>query len=83
MKRILATFLGCLCLLVVSAWAVANPVLAGDATATCKNGSSVSCSGTDCVSIDSTSSAAGFCECTRSNGSVDRQVCDDKPPLIE
>ena len=81
MKRTLATFLGCLCLLAASAWAVVNPALAGGATATCKNGSTVSCTGSDCTSVDSTSTAAGFCECTRSNGSVDHQNCDDKPIL--
>jgi len=77
MKSTLLTLACCLCLLVVTAWALVTPVHAGSATATCKNGSTVSCAGSDCVSADSTATAAGYCECTRSNGSVDRQICND------
>lgn len=81
MKSRLLTLAACLCLLVLSAWAVVTPVLAATASATCKNGSVVSCSGTFCVSHDSTSSEAGYCQCTGPNGSFDYQKCDDTPIL--
>ena len=83
MKSTLVTSVACLCLLIVSAWAVVNPALAGGASATCKDGSTVSCTGSDCLSSDSTSTAAGWCECTKPNGDIDKKVCNDGPPILD
>jgi len=81
MKSTLVTLAACICLLVVTAWTLVTPVYAATASAVCKNGTVVSCSGSFCESRDSTQSEAGYCSCTGPNGTFDYQKCNDTPIL--
>ena len=77
MKKLLlnSTILAGLVVGGVSLWMVANPIpaYAAGSSATCANGSTVSCSagGSNCIGVDSTSSSSGYCMCTsQADGSM-------------
>ena len=69
MKKLLlnSTILAGLVVGGVSLWMVANPIpaYAAGSSATCADGTTVSCSasGSNCVGVDSTASASGYCQC--------------------
>ncbi len=77
MKRLLLACTLCLGLVATSVWLIANPVLAGSATAKCKNGGSVTCSGATCQSQDwdVSSGSDGWCQCTTLDGSYNVKSC--------
>ncbi len=77
--------LAVLLLALVSLWAAVNPATAyaAGASATCKNGSVKTCSGTSCQSQDSSPGTTGYCFCTREDGSNDVKYCSDGPALVE
>ncbi|MDQ3919385.1 MAG: hypothetical protein M3348_13015 [Acidobacteriota bacterium] len=84
MKRLFSACLACLCLLVLSAYLLVVPVSAdfADGTATCANGSKLSCSGNNCQSGDTVIEGGkvtqdGYCNCTSNNGTSDQQSCHD------
>ncbi len=83
MKRILFACAVCVGLVAASAWLVLTPAYAGGATGTCRNGSSVSCSGSICNSHDWDGTTDGWCNCTTSNGTADAKSCNGGGMLVE
>jgi hypothetical protein len=69
-KRLFCALALCLSLLAASGWLIFTPAYAGGATATCRNGGSVTCTGAiDCQSHDyEPNGADGWCQCTNGNG---------------
>ena len=79
MKLFALSAVFCLALLALTAWFVATPVYAGGATADCgPGGGSITCSGTQCSSVDATTSNGGSCTCLRSDGTYDTKTCTYK-----
>lgn len=85
MKRRTFTLVGCLSLLMASAWLVTNPAWAGSYTIECAGGGSKTCSGTHCSGNDDTSTQRGYCSCSSADGSVDFKQCParDMPAMEE
>ena len=76
MKQFVLSAIVCLSLLGVTAWLVVVPVYAGSATASCgPGGGSITCTGTQCSSVDASSSGGGSCSCARSDGTYDNKSC--------
>lgn len=83
MKLFALSAVFCLALLALTAWFVATPVYAGGATADCgPGGGSISCSGTQCSSVDATTGMGGSCSCLRSDGTYDTKTCTYKDKEI-
>ena len=92
MKKLLfsSTLVACLGVGAISMWFVSNPVTAyaAESWATCRDGSTVSCSasGSTCIAIDSTESMSGYCRCTSNTPpsvETDMEICDDEPPILD
>jgi len=75
MKKILPAIALCLGLIGTTAWLIATPAFAGSASARCLDGSTRTCSGTNCESRDESSSASGYCLCSSPGGSMDYKGC--------
>ena len=75
MKRFFLLFVACLSLVVASAWLVTNPAWAGSSTATCADGSTRTCTGTDCASSDDRVGVRGYCQCSSPDGSLTTKYC--------
>jgi hypothetical protein len=76
MKLFVLSIVACLALLTLTAWLVVTPVYAGGATAECgPRGGSISCSGTQCSSVDASPSGGGSCTCLRADGTYDSKSC--------
>jgi hypothetical protein len=88
MKRLYLACAACLSLIVVSAYLLAIPVFAAGVTATCRNGNTISCTGTACQSADTFVGdggvvSDGYCTCSGPGSSNDTHYChDDDGPLI-
>lgn len=79
MKKFILSTIACLALLALTTWLVITPVLAGSASADCgPGGGSISCSGTQCSSVDASPSGGGSCTCLRSDGTYDNKTCTYK-----
>ncbi len=86
MKLFALSTIFCLALLAMTAWFVATPVYAASAEASCgPGGGSISCSGTQCSSVDASPSGGGSCSCLRSDGTYDNKSCNykDAPAPVE
>ncbi len=70
MKRLIFACILYLGLIATSVWLISNPVLAGSATAKCRDGRTITCSGSMCNSQDWTESGSGdgWCNCQSSSG---------------
>jgi hypothetical protein len=75
MKRRITTLVACLGLLVTSAWLVTNPAWAGSYTINCADGSTRTCSGSNCQGNDDTSTQRGYCTCGTPGGTPDSKEC--------
>lgn len=75
MKRFFLRFTICLSLAGASAWLITNPAWAGSATASCSNGTSLTCSGTDCASSDDRDGVRGYWQCSSPDGSLTTKYC--------
>lgn len=83
MKLFALSAVFCLALLALTAWFVATPVYAGSATADCgPGGGSITCSGTQCSSVDATPSGGGSCTCLQSDGRYETKTCTYKEKEI-
>jgi hypothetical protein len=79
MKLFVLSTIACLALLALTVWLVVIPVYAGSATASCgPGGDSITCSGTQCSSVDASPSGGGSCTCLRSDGTYDHKTCTYK-----
>jgi len=74
MKRLVFSSVACLSLLLTTAWLVATPSYAASITVSCGSGS-LTCDGTSCAGADSNGSTAGYCSCTKADGSTDSKQC--------
>jgi hypothetical protein len=83
MKRRIATFAGCLSLLIASAWLVTNPAWAGSYIITCADGSSRTCSGTHCAGTDDTAAERGYCQCSSGDNNVDTKYCPSRTAILD
>jgi hypothetical protein len=83
MKRLISASLACVGLLALSAYLLVVPVSAfAGGTATCADGRTLSCSGNNCQSGDTTTSGGevtqdGYCNCTSNDGTSDQKSCHD------
>lgn len=83
MKLFALSAVFCLALLALTAWFIATPVFAASATANCgPGGDSITCSGTQCSSVDATTTMGGSCSCLLSNGKYDTKSCSYKEKEI-
>jgi hypothetical protein len=74
MKRLAFSSVACLGLLVTTAWLVATPSYAASITVSCGSGS-LTCDGTSCQGSDSSGGNAGYCSCTKADGTNDTKTC--------
>jgi hypothetical protein len=82
MKRLFFASAACLTLLIASAYLLVTPALAfAGVTATCADGSTISCSGTSCQSGDTDMNGGdvinGYCTCSKAGGGSDTHYCHD------
>lgn len=76
MKRRVLTAVACLGLLGASGWLVTNPVGAiMDYKIECADGTSRTCSGTNCSGNDDTATQRGYCTCGTPGGTPDTKQC--------
>jgi hypothetical protein len=79
MKLFFLSMIVCLALLTLTTWLVVTPAYAANATAECgPGGSPISCSGTQCSSVDASPSGGGSCSCLLSNGNYETKTCNYK-----
>ncbi len=80
MRLFVLSLVICLALLVTTAWLIITPVYAATATASCgPGGGTISCTGTNCTSVDAPPGGFGGCGCTSSNGGTDTKTCSYIP----
>ncbi|MDQ3919386.1 MAG: hypothetical protein M3348_13020 [Acidobacteriota bacterium] len=82
MKRLLFASIACLGLIVASAYLLVTPAFAfAGVTAQCLDGSTISCSGTNCQSGDTDFNGGdtinGYCSCSGPGGKSDVHYCND------
>lgn len=78
MKRYVLAFVACASLCLASAWLIITPAYAGGASATCSNGSTITCKGISCVSWDAQGGQGGYCSCRKDFNSTetDTKTCN-------
>lgn len=90
MKLFTLSAVFCLALLALTVWFIATPVYAGGATAECgPGGTAITCTGTQCSSVDATPTMGGSCTCLQSDGTYETKTRtyksktsgDEPPPL--
>jgi hypothetical protein len=74
MKRFVFSLGTCLSLLVATSWLIATPAYASPIIVSCGS-YSLTCEGPSCTGQDSSGSTAGYCSCTKADGTNDTKIC--------